>query len=231
MSSGNLLPPSLEDLQAAVQALQMANDELCRNNEELAASRQAVEVQCGQYQHLFELISDAYVVTDGEGTIQGANRAARLLFKARRDALEGQPLSLFVPERNRDVFNRRLAELEVSPQVHEWEEGLESSDGIEFPASLVLTVLSDSLDPVPALHWLIRDLTGSRQAARELQESEERYRVIFEHSPLGITHFDTDGNVVGCNRQFLNIVGAPKEKVIGFNMFRSLRDPAGIGTC
>lgn len=65
-----------------------------------------------------------------------------------------------------------------------------------------------------------------RRAEEACQESEERYRVIFEHSPLGITHFDLDGNVVSCNRQFLNIVGAPREKVIGFNMFQSLQDPA-----
>lgn len=63
-------------------------------------------------------------------------------------------------------------------------------------------------------------------ATDAFRESEERYRVIFENSPLGITHFDRDGNVVNCNRQFLNIVGAPREKVIGFNMFQSLRDPA-----
>lgn len=65
-----------------------------------------------------------------------------------------------------------------------------------------------------------------KRAAEALRESEERYRVILEHSPLGITHFDQNGNVVSCNRQFLNIVGAPKEKVIGFNMFQSLQDPA-----
>ena len=82
------------------------------------------------------------------------------------------------------------------------------------------------------LHQLRRRLAESTGGKAEcklaedaLQESEERYRVIFENAPLGITHFDQNGNVVSCNRQFLNIVGAPREKVIGFNMFQSLKDP------
>ena len=70
-------------------------------------------------------------------------------------------------------------------------------------------------------------MESERERAEEsCRESEGRYRVIFEHSPLGITHFDRNGKVVSCNRQFLNIVGAPAEKVIGFDMFESLKDPA-----
>lgn len=86
---------------------------------------------------------------------------------------------------------------------------------------------------ITELHELRRRLAELEEGKAEykltedaLRESEERYRVIFENSPLGITHFDQHGNVVDCNRQFLNIVGAPREKVIGFNMFESLQDPA-----
>ena len=42
----------------------------------LEASRQTVEVQRQRYQDLFEFAPDAYLVTDIEGTIWEANRAA-----------------------------------------------------------------------------------------------------------------------------------------------------------
>ena len=111
-------------------------------------------------------------------------------------------------------------------QVREWETILRSSTGVEFSASVTAAVVVDSEGHISGLNWIIGDLTPGIEAAEALQESEERYRAIFEHSPLGITHFDENGKVIGCNRQFLNIVGAPAEKVIGFDMFQDLEDPA-----
>ncbi len=71
----------------------------------------------------------------------------------------------------------------------------------------------------------VRELEQERQAwlrAEEaLHRSEERYRLIFNHSPLGIVHFDQQGVILDCNGHFREIMGAPKEKVIGFNMLSS----------
>ncbi|WP_051305243.1 sensor histidine kinase [Desulfogranum mediterraneum] len=66
-----------------------------------------------------------------------------------------------------------------------------------------------------------------RQVVEEaLLHSEERYRLIFNHSPLGIVNFDQDGIILDCNNHFLEIMGASREKVLGFNMVSSSQDPA-----
>jgi len=64
------------------------------------------------------------------------------------------------------------------------------------------------------------------RAEEALIQSEERYRMIFNHSPLGIVHFDQDGVILDCNDPFLKIMGASREKVLGFNMVSSTLDPA-----
>jgi PAS domain S-box-containing protein len=71
---------------------------------------------------------------------------------------------------------------------------------------------------------LEKEALRRKQADEVLRRSEERYRMIFNYSPRGIVHFDSDGTVVDCNECFLEIVGAPKEKLVGFNMTESLRD-------
>ena len=66
----------------------------------------------------------------------------------------------------------------------------------------------------------------SARAKDALQESEERYRMIFNNSPLGIIHFDQKGVIVDCNEHFLEIMGGTREAIIGFNMVASIQDEA-----
>ncbi|MGC8604509.1 MAG: hybrid sensor histidine kinase/response regulator, partial [Desulfomonilaceae bacterium] len=62
------------------------------------------------------------------------------------------------------------------------------------------------------------------QMARELEQSEERYRMIFNHSPLGIAHFNQEGDIIDCNDQFEKIMGASYRTEPKFNMLKNLED-------
>ncbi len=54
-------------------------------------------------------------------------------------------------------------------------------------------------------------------AAREaqLRESENRYRSIFQHSPLGVLHFDEQGQITDCNSKLLAILSVERSKLLG----------------
>lgn len=71
---------------------------------------------------------------------------------------------------------------------------------------------------------IIIDITHIKEVESALKESEKKYRMIFENSPLGIFDFDKDGIVTHCNDKIAEILGIPKEQIIGFNMNRSLKD-------
>lgn len=54
--------------------------------------------------------------------------------------------------------------------------------------------------------------------AREAQllESENRYLSIFQHSPLGVLHFDQQGCVTDCNEKLLEILALERSALLGF---------------
>ncbi|MBU1235597.1 MAG: diguanylate cyclase [Gammaproteobacteria bacterium] len=56
-----------------------------------------------------------------------------------------------------------------------------------------------------------------------LAESEERYRLILQHSPTGILHYNNDLIITYCNERFAEILEVPKERLLGLDM-RSLND-------
>ena len=71
---------------------------------------------------------------------------------------------------------------------------------------------------------VVEDITERKQTEAALRQSEERFRLVFEKAPIGIMHYDQTSTIIDCNEKFVEIIGAPKEKFIGFNMIRQLRD-------
>ena len=56
-----------------------------------------------------------------------------------------------------------------------------------------------------------------------LEESESRYRALFEQSPIGVFTFDRDLRLTDCNLAFVRLMKAKYETLIGLNL-RTLND-------
>lgn len=62
------------------------------------------------------------------------------------------------------------------------------------------------------------------QRTSELIQSEAKLNSIFEHSPVGIFHYNKQGVLLRTNRHFENIIGANKDGLIGFNMLEKIQN-------
>ncbi len=49
-------------------------------------------------------------------------------------------------------------------------------------------------------------------------QSEQRYRLLFEHSPLGIFQADHNGLIVDCNNNFVEVIGSSRQELIGISL-------------
>lgn len=68
-----------------------------------------------------------------------------------------------------------------------------------------------------------RMVSHLEQAEATLQTSEERYRLILQHSPTGILHFDNELTITYCNDRFAQILQVPRDKLLGLDM-KALKD-------
>jgi len=60
-------------------------------------------------------------------------------------------------------------------------------------------------------------ITNARQA-EVLSNSENRYRTLFEQSPLGVYLYNKDLIITNCNDRMSQIINSPKDKIIGLDM-------------
>ncbi len=97
------MPAILEELQTALEELRVAEEELRTQNDALLASQEVIEAERQRYHDLFEFAPDGYLVTDINGTIQEANRAAARMFNVEQRFLVGKPLVNFIGGESTEV--------------------------------------------------------------------------------------------------------------------------------
>ncbi len=70
---------------------------------------------------------------------------------------------------------------------------------------------------------MVEDITERLRVEQEHQESEERYRLLFHRSPVGIFNYDRELRITECNDRFIDILQSTREKLIGLDM-KTLHD-------
>ena len=159
-------------LSTALQELHGAYEKLRHQNEELLAARRMVEAAHRRYQELFDFAPDGYLVTDLDGKILEANRAAAAMFGVTQDSLEGKPLILFLAEGDRKTFPARLAQLRTGAgNALDWEIGLQPTHAAAFPAAMTIARTWDAAGNLIGLRWSVRDITQIKCAEQMLRRT------------------------------------------------------------
>ncbi|SHI55088.1 PAS domain S-box-containing protein/diguanylate cyclase (GGDEF) domain-containing protein [Clostridium amylolyticum] len=69
----------------------------------------------------------------------------------------------------------------------------------------------------------VSDISEQKKLEYELfkkTQELEKYHLIFEHSPLGIYHFDSQGIITDCNDSFVKIIGSSRDELIGLDTLK-----------
>jgi PAS domain S-box-containing protein len=220
-----LLQEALEVLQTSTEELRVAEEELQQQHEATAVALQATEAMHQRYQALFDFAPDGYLVTDGQGIIQEANRAAAVLFAVRQEYLMGKPLALFVAPEERPAFRTRLAAFDQGQRFQDWAVRLQPRQGLGFDAELTVTAMHSLQDQSPGLLWLIRDVTARQQAEAALRDSEARLHAIVQSAVDGIITIDIRGIIESFNPAAERLFGYTAAAVIGQNVKMLMPSP------
>ena len=111
-------------------------------------------------------------------------------------------LETFHPD-DREHVERLIERAERTGQPFEFEHRLLHADGsVQHVLGRGEAVMGPD-GQVRGLRGSIQDVTDRKRAESALRESEEKYRILFEHSPVGIGIADTEGHLLAFNPAML----------------------------
>ncbi len=121
------------------------------------------------------------------------------------------------------LFRAQDQEVIRSRQLVEFEETILLPDGEHSFITAKFPLLT-SERTVDAICGICADITSQKQTEANLREAEEKYRGIFEHSPLGILLINKNGIITKANEKLAQILGSSVDKIIGFDLLQTAED-------
>jgi diguanylate cyclase (GGDEF)-like protein/PAS domain S-box-containing protein len=88
----------------------------------------------------------------------------------------------------------------------------------EYWADVVVTALIDDRNGLIGRLCTVRDVTAERAATAALAEADERFRVTFEHAPLGMALVSPQGVLLHVNAALCQMLGRTAPEVIGLGV-------------
>lgn len=168
---------------------------------------------------LLNFLPDAAFLVDSTGRLAEVNARAGQIFGYQCHELHGQRIDTLIPERFRGVHFEHGADYFTQPPPRAIGVGLTlralHKDGTEFPVEI-------SLGPIETEKGTL--VLG---AIRDLSESEERYRAIFEQVTVGVAHTTLDGQILNVNPRLCELLGYTRKEALALHI-RDVTHPDDI---
>ncbi len=178
-----------------------------------------------RYRTLIDAAVDAIFVWEWEsGNIVNVNRSAKELLKKEEDELLDQPLQSFFPAGKEDPLKELLHRSETAsqPSLINEDSALIDAEGERIPVEV--NARAFELRGEHYVVGLFRDISKWIESQKELQDSEERFRLLSQFTVEGIV-MSKDGRIIDINDQFLKIFDyTRREELIGKDL-KSLVPP------
>jgi PAS domain S-box-containing protein len=158
--------------------------------------------------------TDAAVAVDLDGRITVFNPGAEKLFGCTADDALGTPVTRFFPEERLDEQSEMMRRAQEEGVLEGYESERLTADGRRVPVEITLSRSTDDRGRLLGFNAILRDIPERKEAEQALRESEEKFRGIYEQTPLAIQIYDLNGTLLDVNQQTLDLFGIEDIKYV-----------------
>jgi PAS domain S-box-containing protein len=141
-----------------------------------------------------ESSGDAIITKSLDGIITSWNKGAEQIHGYSAEEVVGKPISILEPSMLVEETKELTELIKQGDRIHNYETLRLRKDGTIINVSLTLSPVYDTPGELTAISVIARNITKSKNAEKELQQSEERYRLITEQTGQMVYDYDLKTN-------------------------------------
>jgi two-component system, cell cycle sensor histidine kinase and response regulator CckA len=212
--SEHFISPLYDDQDGYYKAVSVVRDITQRKQSE-GALRESEK----KYRLLHEAMRDGFAIVDMNGMIQEFNEVFRTMLGYEPEELRRLSYVDLTPEKWH-AFEAGIFEKQILARGYSdiFEKEYRRKDGTIFPAELRGYLIRDNAGNPVGMWAVARDISDRKRADDALRESVDKYRLLFDASPIAILFSDPEGNVLAANRAMQEISGYAEEEMKGLNL-------------
>ncbi len=191
---------------------------LKREIDERRRAEEALRVSEEKYRTVLEASPDPIVVYDIEGLGIYINPAFTKVFGWTPKELLAKKLD-YVPEENWPETQMMISKVLAGESFSGVESRRYSKEGDILDVSISATTYVNRYGiPVASIH-ILRDITERKRAEDALQESQKRYKELWDDAPVAYHMLDTRGIIKQVNQTEKDILGYTRDEMVGKPIF------------
>jgi PAS domain S-box-containing protein len=156
-----------------------------------------------------------WALDENENTILINPRICEMLGYTKNEMI-GKNLHLFLPESMETLIQGNRSRRETGVK-ETYELQLVKKDGSIIYTEVRAAPIMDDAQNYKGSFAYITDITEGKKAILKIQESENKYRTLFESSTDGIYSANMDGQFIEVNKAFLEMIGYSRKELLEMN--------------
>lgn len=195
-------------------------------NQLVVVKKEAIDSSM-RLQAIFNHAGEGIITIDTQGTIESFNPAATKMFGYSTKEAVGKNVEIIIPP---DLREKHSAGMEEYLKTHNSTfVGKHSmvipalrKNNEQFPMEIAITEMQ--VDNQYKFIGIMRDISERKAYEEKILESETRFRLAFDYSPIGVALVSLEGHWLKVNKTLCDIVGYSESEMLRMN-FQTITHP------
>jgi PAS domain S-box-containing protein len=169
-----------------------------------------------RYRRLHESLIEGFAFTDMDGIIIECNETFQKMLGYSFEELSQLTYFDITPEKWHN-FEMEIIKGQILQNGYSsvYQKEYYKKDGTIFPVELRVYLIKNETGENESMCAIVRDITARKRAENTLQQSEEKYRLLYENMVIGVFYQLADGTLTDINPAGLKMLGLTMDQFMG----------------